>query len=150
MHGYTEQSGTRTFLRHFLLGGTEGRTVDQHSSHAALIDAVAQDRGGVGIVSLSRVRPEKVRVVPVLGPDGSLVSVTDELALAQGRYPLIRPLTLIIPVKEQTLRDPFRLEFVKYVLSREGQADVAKDGFLPLHRDALMMQQDRLGWNTQK
>ncbi len=150
MHGYSEQSGTRTFLRQFLLGGTEGRTVDQHSSHAALLDAVSKDRGGVGIVSLSRVRPDKVRVVPVVGPDGSLVSVTDERALAEGRYPLIRRLTLIIPVKEQALRDPLRMEFIKYVLSREGQADVAKDGFLPLHPNDLIMQHDRLGWNTEK
>jgi phosphate transport system substrate-binding protein len=150
MHGYTEQSGTRTFLRQFLLGGADGRAVDQHASHAALVEAVATDRGGVGIVSLSRVRPDKVRVVPVIGTDGRLVLPTDEQAVADGRYPLVRPLMLVIPFQGDALQEPLRMEFVKYVLSREGQADVAKDGFLPLDRNDLLLQQDRLGWNTAK
>ena len=92
MHGYTEQSGTRSFLRQFLLADGAGRRVTEHASHAELVEAVAADRGGVGVVSLSRVRPDRVRAVPLAGRDGRLVSVSDQRAVAEGRYPLIRSL----------------------------------------------------------
>jgi phosphate transport system substrate-binding protein len=78
------------------------------------------------------------------------VSVSDQRAVAEGRYPLVRSLFLVVPLAGNELTDPLRTEFVKYVLSWEGQQDVTKDGFLPLNRSDLLMQQDRLGWNTVK
>lgn len=150
MHGYTEQSGTRTFLRRFLLADARGRRVTEHASHAKLLEAVADDRGGVGIVSLSRVRPDRVRTVPLAGSDGRFVSVDDRQALVEGRYPLVRSLFLVVPVDGDRLTGPLPSEFVKYVLSREGQQDVTKDGFFSLNRSDVLMQQDRLGWNIEK
>ena len=49
-----------------------------------------------------------------------------------GKYPLWRPLLLAVnrdPTKEL---DPLRREFIKYVLSKQGQEQVASEGFLPL------------------
>ena len=62
----------------------------------------------------------------------------------------VLPLCVILLVSGDQLTDPLRTEFLRYVLSRNGQADVAKDGFLPLTRNSLLMQQDALGWNTAK
>ena len=150
LHGYNEQSGTRTFLRRFLMAEETKQGIQEHSSHTALVEAVAKDRGGIGIVSFSRVRPDQVRIVPVAGSEGEAILPSDDQAVAEGRYPLVRPLVLVIPVSGDALQDPLRAEFVKYVLSRDGQADVAKDGFLPLHPGDLIMQRDRLGWNSAK
>ncbi len=150
LHGYNERSGTRTFLRQFLMAQETQQPIQTHPSHAALVEAIAKDRGGIGIVSLSRVRPDEVRVVAIAGPDGEAILPTDDRAVAEGRYPLVRPLVLAIPMSGDALQEPLRAEFVKYVLSRDGQADVAKDGFLPLHHGDLIMQRDRLGWNSVK
>ena len=49
-----------------------------------------------------------------------------------GEYPLARFLYLYVNAKPNTELDPLRREFVKYVLSANGQRDVIKDGYLPL------------------
>jgi len=47
----------------------------------------------------------------------------------------------------ETLEEPLREEFIAYILSRCGQQDVTKDGFLPLNRSELHVQEEKLGWN---
>ena len=151
LHGYNDRSGTRAYLRTILGAAPSDRqAAQQHDSHTLLMDAVSKDRGGIGVVSLSRVRSDRVRMVPLVGTDGRLAAPGDELAVAEGRYPLVRPLCVIVLVSGDQLTDPLHTEFLRYVLSRSGQADVAKDGFLPLTRNSLLMQQDALGWNTAK
>jgi len=70
--------------------------------------------------------------------------------VASGKYPLIRPLTVVVAVGDKGVESPLATEFLKYVLSRDGQADVIKDGFQPLGRADLLEQYDRLGWNQVK
>ena len=51
------------------------------------------------------------------------------------KYPLGRYLYLYVNKKPNESLDPLRLEFLKYVLSKEGQEVVVKDGYLPLPAD---------------
>lgn len=48
------------------------------------------------------------------------------------KYPLGRYLYLYVNKKPNEALDPLRLEFLKYVLSRQGQRIAVKDGYLPL------------------
>jgi isopentenyl phosphate kinase len=38
-------------------------------------------------------------------------------------------------------------ELLSYILSRSGQEDVVKDGFLPLTHGEVVVQEEKLGWN---
>ena len=49
-----------------------------------------------------------------------------------GSYPLARFLYIYINKKPGQPLDPLVREFIKFILSKEGQAVVVKDGFLPL------------------
>ena len=70
--------------------------------------------------------------------------------VAAGKYPLIRPLSLIVVADDKGIKNPLVDELVRYVLSRHGQDDVLKDGFSPLSRAALLKQYDSLGWHSVK
>jgi phosphate transport system substrate-binding protein len=62
---------------------------------------------------------------------GDPVTTAPENAYS-GDYPLARFLYLSVNHKPGTDLDPLRREFLRYVLSASGQADVKKDGYLPV------------------
>jgi phosphate transport system substrate-binding protein len=61
--------------------------------------------------------------------------------IASGRYPLERCLSLYVNRRPRQPLDPLLKEFLKIVLSREGQALVQKDHYLPL--TAKMVAEER-------
>ena len=57
-----------------------------------------------------------------------------------GAYPIARFLRVYVNKAPNRPLDPMVAEFIKYVLSNEGQQVVVKDGFLPLK--AAMVQEE--------
>ena len=57
---------------------------------------------------------------------------TDADTVLKGKYPLSRFLNVYINKEPNKPLDPLVREFIKYVLSREGQIIVIKDGYLPM------------------
>jgi phosphate transport system substrate-binding protein len=57
---------------------------------------------------------------------------TDAETVLAGKYPLSRYLFLYINQAPNKPLDPLVREFIKYILSQEGQQVVVKDGFLPI------------------
>ena len=60
-------------------------------------------------------------------------------------YPLRRSLYLYLDRPPGTELDPLRAEFLKYVLSREGQAVVVSDGYLPVSAPAARKALEQAG-----
>jgi phosphate transport system substrate-binding protein len=81
---------------------------------------------GIGYMT-ANVRPVALAAEPGAQP----VAPTAEAAYA-GDYPLARFLYLSVNHRPGGELDPLRREFLRYVLSRQGQADVKKDGYLPV------------------
>jgi len=54
-----------------------------------------------------------------------------------GEYPLARFLYVYVNKKPGTALDPLTSEFLKFVLSKEGQEVVVKDGYFPLPKQAV-------------
>ncbi|NOT95116.1 MAG: phosphate ABC transporter substrate-binding protein, partial [Nitrospira sp.] len=52
--------------------------------------------------------------------------------VANGQYPLARPLYLYVNKNQKEQLDPAVWEFVKFVNSRQGQETVARAGFYPM------------------
>lgn len=145
--GPKKTSGTRRYLEDRLLGAEAGnRAVAEYATRDQMIQAVSQDPASISVVSLSHGEPGDVRVVPVAGADGVLISPS-EANLVSRRYPLIRPLYLVVAIKGERLEDPLMRELLSYILSRAGQEDVIKDGFLPLTRAEVVAQEEKLGWS---
>jgi phosphate transport system substrate-binding protein len=148
--GRDADSVSRSTFRGWLLNpGQAERKVAEYLTNAEVAAAVAADKQAIGYVTRTAVG-DKVRVVPLkLDEEHPAVGPTDE-AVARGLYPIVRNLHVVVRHSEAKPVSGLQAELVRYALSRGGQADVVKDGFLPLARPELNAQLDRLGWNSSK
>ena len=77
-------------------------------------------------------RTSGVRAVPLAKKDGDpFVDASEENAIS-GKYPLARVLYVYVNKAPNKPLTPMELEFVKMVLSKQGQDVVVKDGYIPL------------------
>jgi len=97
-----------------------------------LVKAVGDDPAGITYTCI-RYKTPAVKVLPV-APLGGGEPVTPTLTTVQNRsYPLTREVYYYAPRPNGKPMDPLVREFLRYVLSRQGQADVQRDGkYLPL------------------
>ena len=78
------------------------------------------------------------------GPDGPYFQATRETLVAR-QYPLARVTYAFINRPPGNALDPRVREFLRYIFSREGQADIAREnGYLPLNNDTLTAQRQML------
>lgn len=146
LHGYDIQTGTGGWFRREVLQGSfklhwdglreykDARHGDGTSYKAAaqIADAMRDDRLGLAIGSL-RYRTEAMKPIAVAADaTGPYVDATRQ-SVIERRYPLARSTYAFIDRPPDTVIRPDVAEFLRYALSREGQADVDRDrGYLPL------------------
>ena len=108
-----------------------------------ITDALAKDKYGI---AFNRYRGERpgIRRLAVAGDKGTFVEHT--LENVQSRtYPLYQEAFFYTNVKPGTAMDPNVKEFLRYVLSQEGQAEVMRDGkYLPLTAEVVREQLKKL------
>lgn len=154
VHRYVpdEKSGTRGQFAASVLGanGRLAAPAAAHGWHQQIVQDVAKDAGAVGVVSWANAHSSSIRVVPIASAlGGRAVDLSAEM-IASGDYPLVRPLSVVVALEDGEIADPLVAEFLRYILSENGQSDVIKDGFQPLGRARLLEQYDRLGWHQAK
>jgi phosphate transport system substrate-binding protein len=101
--------------------------------YADVVDRVGADPLAVGLVALNKVN-SKVRVVPLVGNDGASLTSGSAADIVAGKYPYDRYMYIYVrrPVGEPF--DPLVKEYLRMVLSKQGQQIIAHDakGYLPL------------------
>jgi len=132
LYGRNATSGTYGYFKEFaLFKGDFKPTVKEQPGSSAVVQAVASDRFGIGYSGIGYMTAN-VRAVPLAAePAAPPVAPTADAAYS-GDYPLARFLYLSVNHRPGSQLDPLRREFLRYVLSRDGQADVKKDGYLPV------------------
>src|SRR5688500_12486043 len=132
LYGRNSASGTYGFFKEVVLkNGDFKDTVKEQPGSASVVQGVTEDRFAIGY-SGSGYRTSGVKAVPLAeteaGPffEGTYEQVTS------GKYPLSRFLYVYINKAPGKPLDPLQLEFVKLILSQEGQEVVVKDGYMPL------------------
>ncbi len=141
LYGRNSVSGTYAFFKKkALLGGDYKNTVKEQPGSAAVVNGVASDKGGIGYSGIGY-KTADVRAIP-LAKDGKtdLAEPTFVNAL-NGTYPLGRALYIYVNKKPNEPLAPIAAEFIKFVLSKQGQAIVEKDGFgaLPVKEAAAVL-----------
>ncbi len=146
VHGSEAGSGTRRYLER-LVGGEAGwpGAITSHDSITKVAEAVAADRGGLGLVGTSTAGRRGLRRVPLEIPQGVVGDVP-----GSERTPDFRPLYVAVMVPANGEWSPPLREFVAYVLSFPGQLDMAKDALVPLSRGEIHAQKERLGWPVER
>jgi phosphate transport system substrate-binding protein len=112
-----------------------------------ILDALARDRFGIGVSTLNHANP-LVKPVALAADDGGPWLEARRETVFTRRYPLTRAVSAWVNrVSGQPLA-PGVQEFLRYILSYEGQHDVVRDsGLLPLcaevAREQLGVEGDR-------
>lgn len=115
-----------------LLGGPWRADLTGSGNEADAALLVAQDPYAIAITGLGHV-PEGVRAVAIAKhPTGPFIA-PDYASVSGDRYPLSRTVDLLVRRQADGTVPPVVAEFARFVLSRQGQAEVARQGvFLPL------------------
>ena len=132
LYGRNATSGTYGYFKEFaLFKGDFKPTVKEQPGSSAVVQAVASDKFAIGYSGIGYMTAN-VRAVPLAAEPGSDPVPPGAKAAYAGEYPLARFLYLSVNHRPGSQLDPLRREFLRYVLSGEGQANVKKDGYLPV------------------
>ena len=136
LFGRNSASGTYGFFKdEALQKGDFKPTVKEQPGSSAVVQGIATDLGAIGYSGIGY-RTSDVHTL-ALGEEGDeLVEPTYENCVG-GEYPLARFLLVYVNKKPGTPLDPLTLEFLRFVLSKEGQEVVVKDGYYPLPKEAV-------------
>lgn len=109
-----------------------------------ITSAIAKDRLAIGYTRFRGIRAG-VRQLPVAAKTGGPF-VEHTIENVQNRtYPLYNEQFFYVSVKPGTEMNPLVKEFLKFVLSRQGQAEVMRDGkYLPLTAEVVRAQLEKL------
>ncbi len=132
LYGRNSASGTYGYFKqHALFKGDYKDTVKEQPGSASVVMGVTEDLHGIGYSGIGY-RTSGVKTIALSKKDGDPAYEPTYENVLNGKYPLGRMLYIYIVKKPN---EPLPLlvgEFIRYVLSREGQQVVVKDGYLPL------------------
>ena len=128
LYGRESSSGTYDYFREHVLAKEDfAPAVQTLQGTAAIINAVGQDKNGIGYGGIAYAKEAKPLGVSA---DGKPAVVPSEAAVADGSYPLSRKLFFYYPANA-----PERVTaFAKWSVTPEAQALVTKVGYFPLTR----------------
>jgi phosphate transport system substrate-binding protein len=132
LYGRNSASGTYGFFKeHSLKNGDYKDSVKEQPGSAAVVQGITVDRYAMGYSGIGYATAG-VRAVPLTDKEGGkCVEATADNAYS-GSYPLARFLYVYINKAPGKQLDPLTREFVKLIVSKEGQEVVVKDGYFPI------------------
>lgn len=132
IYGRNAASGTYGFFKeHALANGDFKDSVKEQPGSSAVVQAIATDKYAIGYSGIGY-KTADVRAIAISPRSGTKpIEALPEFAL-DGTYPLARVLYVYINKNPNSPLDTLRREFVKYMLSKQGQEVVIKDGYIPV------------------
>lgn len=133
MYGRNSASGTYGyFKKKALCKGDYKDSVKEQPGSASVVQGITEEQGAIGYSGIGY-RTSGVKAIQLAKGDGCAEPNLENIV--SKKYPLGRYLYLYVNKEPNESLEPLRLEFLKYVLSKEGQEVVVKDGYLPLPAD---------------
>jgi phosphate transport system substrate-binding protein len=137
LYGRNSASGTYGYFKsNALFKGDYRNTVKEQPGSASVVQGVTVDRFAIGYSGIGY-RTSGVRAIPLSKTAGGRAYEPNYPNALSGKYPLARSLYIYTVKHPNKPLDPLRLEFLKFVLSKQGQEIVIKDGYLPLTADMV-------------
>jgi len=151
-------SGTGRFFRQVVLNDSRNMNWDHLQEYSdrkspdgsvldadrQILDQLSRDRFGMALSNLRFIRPDLKPLALAAEAVGPFVEATRDNLIAR-RYPLSRTAIALVNRVPGHAIDPNVRAFLRYILSREGQADVASEGdFLPLDLHAARVELGKL------
>ena len=132
LYGRNSASGTYGFFKeHSLKNGDNKDEVKEQPGSASVVQGVTVDRYAAGYSGIGYTTAG-VRAVPLAEKEGAKCYEADPDNAYAGAYPLARFLYVYVNKAPAKPLDPVTREFVKLMVSKEGQEVVIKDGYFPI------------------
>jgi phosphate transport system substrate-binding protein len=132
LYGRNSVSGTYGyFKKKALCKGDFKNNVNEQPGSASVVQSVSTSLNGIGYSGIGYKTSGVKAVALTKKAGGAFIAATPENALS-GKYPLARFLYVYVNKKPNQALAPLEREFIRMVLSKEGQKIVIKDGYIPL------------------
>ena len=144
-YGRNAASGTYGYFKEIVLkDGDFGEWVTENAGSSAVVQSVGSNLAGIGYSGIGYRTPNVKPLKLAMEKGGEFVPAEPQFAY-DGSYPLARALYLAVNYDPRKPLDPLRAEFLRYVFSKQGQMQVAKDGYLPLDAEAAAASLEMVG-----
>ncbi|MEX1147665.1 MAG: phosphate ABC transporter substrate-binding protein PstS family protein [Sphingomonadales bacterium] len=138
-------SGTYGYFRqHALCDGDFKPSINEQPGSASVVQGVGESINGIGYSGIGY-KTSGVRAVPLAREEGQPFAPAEAEHAADGSYPLSRFLYVYVNKHPTRGLAPLEKEFLKLVLSRQGQDVVVRDGYIPLPAPVVEKQMKELG-----
>lgn len=132
MYGRNSVSGTYGFFKEVALcRGDFKRTVAEQPGSASVVQSVTTQIGAIGYSGIGY-RTSGVRPLPLSKQTGQPFVEPTAVTASNGSYPLARLLYVYVNKRPNQPLAPLEREFFRFVLSKQGQEVVVRDGYVPL------------------
>ncbi|TKB49444.1 phosphate ABC transporter substrate-binding protein PstS family protein [Ferrimonas sediminicola] len=129
LYGRNSVSGTYGyFKKKALCKGDFKASVNEQPGSASVVQSVSTSLNAIGYSGIGY-KTAGVKAVPLSKKGGKFIAASTENA-ANGTYPLSRYLYVYVNKHPNKELDPMTREFLKFVLSKQGQTIVEKDGYV--------------------
>lgn len=140
-------SGTYGYFKdNALCGGDYKPSINEQPGSASVVQGVAESINGIGYSGIGYIT-SGVRAVPLAAEAGQPFAPADADHAADGSYPLARFLYVYVNKAPNGDLPPIQREFLKMVLSKQGQEVVVRDGYIPLPAAVAQKARAELGIN---
>jgi len=145
LYGRNSASGTYGYFKDDVLKkGDYKDQVKEQPGSASVVQGVTEDKAGIGYSGIGYVTSGVKALSISEEADGTQYAPTSENVSAR-HYPLARFLYINIVKDPKEPMSPLVREFLRFVLSKEGQQIVIKDGYLPLPAKVVTQELQKLG-----
>ncbi len=132
LYGRNSASGTYGYFKeHALYKGDYKDTVKEQPGSAAVVQGITADKYAIGYSGIGY-KTSDVKSLKLAAKDGGEFVGDDAANVYSGKYPLARFLYIYVNKAPDKPLGPLVREFMAFVLSKDGQEIVVKDGYLPL------------------
>ncbi|PKG57081.1 phosphate-binding protein [Shewanella sp. Choline-02u-19] len=144
LYGRNSVSGTYGyFKKKALCKGDFKANVNEQPGSASVVQSVSQSLNAIGYSGIGY-KTAGVKAVAISKKGTNYIAASPENA-ASGKYPLSRYLYVYVNKHPNKALAPMDREFIRYVLSLQGQQIVEKDGYVALPRSVIAKDLEKAG-----
>jgi phosphate transport system substrate-binding protein len=144
LYGRNSVSGTYGYFKEkALCKGDFRANVNEQPGSASVVQSVSQGLNAIGYSGIGY-KTAGVKAVAVSKKGDNFIDATAANA-ANGSYPLSRYLYVYINKHPNKDLSPMDREFIRYILSKQGQQIVEKDGYVPLPSSVIAKDLEKAG-----
>lgn len=136
LFGRNSVSGTYGYFKEeALCKGDFKANVNEQPGSASVVQSISSTLNAIGYAGIGY-RTSSVKTVPLSKKGGEAFEANEANALA-GKFPLSRFFYVYVNKAPNKPLSPLDAEFLKLVLSKQGQEVVVKDGYIPLPKKVV-------------